>query len=346
MAISEYWSRLFNWSKRATFITFIVLIGLLVYILFNFRGSLSNTPIIQQCECALSTPFSGISGSTSSTILSASLKPISSNVAKRFPHSIIIGVRKGGTRALIDMLNSHPDISAAIGEVHYFDREDNFSRGVQWYIDRMPYTKPDQVTIEKSPSYFISKDVPLRMYMVSRNLKLILIVREPVERTISDFSQLDAKKEKKDIRRPTFEELAILPNGEVATSYLPISVSMYDVHIEKWLKYFDMDHIHIVNGDTLVKDPAHELERVEDFLGVSRFFNRDMFLFNETKGFYCWKKRSKRGSEIPYCLGSGKGRKHPTVSNEVISKLKTFFRLSNERFFNLTGQDMGWNTLT
>lgn len=42
---------------------------------------------------------------------------------KQLPQTIIIGVRKGGTRALLEMLSLHPDVAAAENEVHFFDWE-------------------------------------------------------------------------------------------------------------------------------------------------------------------------------------------------------------------------------
>ena len=78
---------------------------------------------------------------------------------KRFPSAIIIGVKKGGTRALLNMLEAHPDIVSAHREIHYFDYEENFRRGVEFYIDQMPISQPGQITIEKSPHYFVTEYV-------------------------------------------------------------------------------------------------------------------------------------------------------------------------------------------
>lgn len=78
-----------------------------------------------------------------------------------FVQAIIIGVRKGGTRALLEMLFLHRSVQKANGEVHFFDRDDNYERGLDWYRKRMPYSFPNQITIEKSPSYFVTPEVKL-----------------------------------------------------------------------------------------------------------------------------------------------------------------------------------------
>ena len=259
---------------------------------------------------------------------------------KRFPDAIIIGARKGGTRALINMLKSHPSIVAAVSEVHYFDRDANFAKGVQWYIDQMPYSRENQLTIEKSPSYFISSATPHRVYTLSPKQKLILIVRNPIDRTVSDYTQLDSKRGK---GHRTFEgEVFLSPSGEVNAGFSPVSVSMYDVHFEKWLKYFILDQILIVDGDMLIKEPVVELKKVEEFLEVESYFTGKMFYFNSTKGFHCWKKPSKTGKMVPLCLGNAKGRQHPKLSRDTEQRLLDFFEPHNRRFFKLSNRQFDW----
>ena len=269
-------------------------------------------------------------------------KSLPSNTrTKRFPGAIIIGVRKGGTRALINMLKTHPLIVAATNEVHYFDRDVNFAKGVQWYIDQMPFSYDSQITLEKSPSYFVSPVTPRRVYTLSPSQKLILIVRNPVDRTVSDYTQLSAKVGK---GHRTFEgEVFLSPSGEVNVGFSPISVSMYDVHFVKWLKYFPLEQILIVDGDMLIKDPVVELKKVEKFLGVDAYFSSDMFYFNATKGFHCWRKTIKNGKLVPNCLGSSKGRQHPKLSDGTEQRLVEFFDPHNRRFFNLIKRKFDWS---
>ncbi|KAL2732875.1 heparan sulfate glucosamine 3-O-sulfotransferase 5-like, partial [Vespula maculifrons] len=110
--------------------------------------------------------------------------------SRHLPQAIIIGVRKCGTRALLEMLYLHPQIQKASGEVHFFDRDDNYGKGLEWYRRKMPYSFKGQITIEKSPSYFVTPEVPERIRAMNASVKLLLIVREPVTRAISDYTQL------------------------------------------------------------------------------------------------------------------------------------------------------------
>ena len=263
----------------------------------------------------------------------------SDHVMQRFPQSIIIGVKKGGTRALIDMLKSHPQIKSANGEVHFFDREENFRKGIRWYVQHMPFTTQSQVTMEKSPSYFVIPDVPQRMHTLSPDLKLILIVRNPIDRAISDYCQLHNPE--RNSKNLSFEDL-VLSNNHVNDAVAVIRVSTYDVHMARWLQYFHLKQIHIVDGDALIRNPAPEVIKVEHFLGITQFFHEDMFYFNASKGFYCWKV-SRRSKDVPYCLGSGKGRQHPNISHDAMQLLRSFFKPHNQRFYELVERSFSWD---
>jgi len=56
---------------------------------------------------------------------------------RRLPQCLIIGVRKGGTRALLEFLNLHPDVQAERREVHFFDNDNRYRRGLDWYRRQM-----------------------------------------------------------------------------------------------------------------------------------------------------------------------------------------------------------------
>ncbi|EDW61475.2 uncharacterized protein Dvir_GJ20291 [Drosophila virilis] len=335
--------------------------------------------------------------------------------SRRLPQALIIGVRKCGTRALLEMLYLHPRIQKAGGEVHFFDRDENYLRGLDWYRKKMPHSFRGQITIEKSPSYFVSPEVPERVRAMNASIKLLLIVREPVTRAISDYTQLrshaatailplaessapgsgygakmstsalyaklqpahgydnalgsgaGAKETALSgrtgagaaVRRggatttttsvpPTtpsaaqlaaksFEELAIFPNGTVNEAYRPLSISMYHVHLHRWLEVFPREQLLVVNGDRLIEDPLSQLKRIEAFLGIEHRVRSEHFYFNETKGFYCL--RYDNGDR---CLRETKGRKHPHVDPVVVSRLRKFFAEYNQRFYELVGEDLGW----
>ncbi|XP_076000375.1 heparan sulfate glucosamine 3-O-sulfotransferase 2 [Genypterus blacodes] len=256
---------------------------------------------------------------------------------KKLPNALIVGVKKGGTRAVLEFIRIHPDVRALGTEPHFFDR--NYDRGLDWYRGLMPRTLDSQITLEKTPSYFVTREAPRRIARMSHKTKLIVVVRNPVTRAISDYTQTLSKKP--DI--PTFEELAFKNRslGLVDTSWNAIRIGMYILHLENWLQYFRPSQMHFVSGERLITDPAWEMGRVQDFLGLKRIITDKHFYFNRTKGFPCLKK--PESSSQPRCLGKSKGRTHVQIDEEVIEQLQEFYRPFNIKFYETVGHDFKWD---
>ncbi|XP_063328031.1 heparan sulfate glucosamine 3-O-sulfotransferase 3B1a [Pelmatolapia mariae] len=257
--------------------------------------------------------------------------------SKKLPQAIIIGVKKGGTRALLEFLRLHPDIRAVGAEPHFFDR--NYDKGLEWYRELMPKSSEGQLTMEKTPSYYVTKEVPARIYAMSKDTKLIVVVRDPVTRAISDYTQTRSKKP--DI--PSFESLTLKNTsaGLIDTTWSAVQIGMYAKHLERWLQYFPMEQLLFVSGERLITDPAGEMARVQDFLGLRRVVTEKHFHFNPAKGFPCLKR--PEGNSRPHCLGKTKGRTHPNIDPEVVQRLRDFYKPFNFKFYQMTGHDFGWD---
>ncbi|XP_069503507.1 heparan sulfate glucosamine 3-O-sulfotransferase 2 [Ambystoma mexicanum] len=256
--------------------------------------------------------------------------------SKRLPQAIIVGVKKGGTRAVLEFIRVHPDVRAMGTEPHFFDR--NFDKGLDWYRSLMPRTLDSQITIEKTPSYFVTREAPQRIFSMCRKMKVIVVVRNPVTRAISDYTQTLSKKP--DI--PSFEELAFRNRsaGQVDTAWNAVRIGMYALHLDRWLQYFPISQMHFVSGERLITDPAGEMGKIQDFLGIKRIITDKHFYFNKTKGFPCLKKTEN--SFLPRCLGKSKGRTHVQIEQEVIDDLRDFYRPYNIKFYETVGQDFRW----
>uniref|UniRef100_A0A8C9Z449 Sulfotransferase n=1 Tax=Sander lucioperca TaxID=283035 RepID=A0A8C9Z449_SANLU len=256
---------------------------------------------------------------------------------KRFPQAIIIGVKKGGTRALLEFLRIHPDVRAVGSEPHFFDRF--YDRGLEWYRNLMPRTLDGQITMEKTPSYFVTKEAPSRVCIMNCQTKLIVVVRDPVTRAVSDYTQTLSKNP----GLPSFQSLALKNSttGVIDTTWSAVRIGLYAKHLENWLQYFPLSHFLFVSGERLVSDPAGEMGRVQDFLGLKRVVSDKHFYFNQTKGFPCLKK--PEGSSRPRCLGKSKGRPHPQIPSEILQRLRDFYRPFNHLFYQMSGQDFGWD---
>ncbi|ETE68342.1 Heparan sulfate glucosamine 3-O-sulfotransferase 2, partial [Ophiophagus hannah] len=230
------------------------------------------------------------------------------------------------------------------GRKHKSKEAKHVSHGDSWVASKgtlrhlMPRTLDSQITMEKTPSYYITREAPQRIFNMSQNTKLIVVVRNPVTRAISDYTQTLSKRP--DI--PTFEGLSFRNRslGLVDTSWSAIRIGLYALHLESWLQYFPLSQIHFVSGERLITDPAEEMAKVQDFLGLKRLITESHFFFNKTKGFPCLKKAG--GGTPPRCLGKSKGRPHVQIDPDVLEQLQDFYRPYNIRFYEAVGRDFRW----
>ena len=264
---------------------------------------------------------------------------------RRFPNCLIIGVGKGGTGALLEFLSKHPQIvrNMKIEEYHFFS--ENYQKGLKWYRERMPYSLTGQIVFEKSPDYFWKPQVPGRVFKFNPNIKLLLIVRDPVHRAISEYAM---RKEGYEKRNKSLEDLdKPFPSFEaIWTRYLRWH---YDTSIQNWLKFYKLEQIHIIDSQKFSENPVPDLKNIESFLNINHYFSDELFVLNSTKGFYCFKETGVPVGQADEtnsmkCLRQGKGRKHPNISSSFIAELRRVCRPHNQRFFNLTGRYFEWES--
>lgn len=257
---------------------------------------------------------------------------------RRLPQCIIIGARKAGTRALLVYLNLHPDIITHGEELHFFDEDAFYNQSLEAYRRKMPFSFKNQITIEKTPSYFTSPEVPERVYRMNSTIKLLLILRDPVERTVSDYTQVAVGKIRKHKHVEAFNDKVFEKDGSINRSYKGISRSVYHRHMARWLEFFKLSQIHIIDGENLVLDPYSELYQVEEFLGIEHKLREENFYFNKSKGFFC-----VQTEVLQKCLSESKGREHPAIDRDVLRKLRSFFKPMNEKLFKMINREFDWS---
>jgi hypothetical protein len=294
------------------------------------------------------------------------------------PRAIVIGVKKSGTYALLRYLGLNPNIKVALkinncnlNELHYFDHEENYNRGLSWYKKQMPEEcllnrsngyRTDLsklIAIEKTPGYFRNEKAPQRIYEYNKNIKLLLIVRDPVKRLQSELTHCDARQKKLGIQRKCanlsnwFEETLKSNNLTQLEENKFIRNSIYYLDMKRWLLYFSLEQFYILNGENFIKQPWVELNKLEKFLNVDEYINKQHFQFDSNKNFYCLRnsnrrRRNEKGGESSEtsdtdCLGKNKGRKsHVYLSDYVKNGLRNYFERWNLKFYELIGQNFNW----
>ena len=137
----------------------------------------------------------------------------------------------------------------------------------------------------------------------------------------------------------TFQESVFFPNGTVKSNNLLIDKGLYIDHLEYWLKSFPPDRLLLLDGEKFVSDPGPTLRSVEEFLGIRHYFTKDHFYFDQEKHFFCLRKPFRN------CMSDSKGREHPQVSDDVLKKLREFYRPYNEKLARYLNTTLLWNSL-
>ena len=215
----------------------------------------------------------------------------------------------------------------------------------------MPYSNEHQITIEKTPKYLVDKRVASRVFLMNPKIKLIVVLRNPVIRAVSEYVQSQANKKKRHIFTRSsnlndsmkFQQMLYeaSPNGSrIKTNWPIVRNGVYIEHIKHWLKYFPIEQFLFINGEDLIKDPILEIDMVQDFLGLSRAIKREHFVHNKRKGFACIVK--PLDSKQIKCLSDEKGRTHPSIDPLILQDLNNFYRPYNEMLFSLLNQTQWW----
>ena len=182
------------------------------------------------------------------------------------PNFIIVGAMKAGTTTLANMLSEHPQIFIPNNEVHYFNRDEHFLQGINWYQKQFQEASQETVIGEKTPTYSYLPKVPERIYQEFPTIKLIWLFREPVSRTYSNYwHAVRARKE-----HLSFEQ-AIEKESERIKSNLMygyVKRSIYVEQVKRYLEFFPKENMHFIVMEELLSNPRSVLEKSLLFLDV------------------------------------------------------------------------------
>jgi hypothetical protein len=259
---------------------------------------------------------------------------------RRLPDFLIIGAQRSGTTSLYHYLVAHPAIAPAVPSkgVHYFDTE--FHHTLRWYkahfatVLTATYTRARWnarlVRGEASPYYVFHPDVPRRVAAALPNVKLVILVRDPIERAYSHhaqevargFEQLpfeEALEMEAERLRGEHERILADPGytsfAHQHHSYL--ARGLYIEQIARWQRFFGREQFYIAAYERFASQPAAVLDEVYDFLGV------------EPRPLAAYARYNERR----------RTRMHP----DTRQRLAEFFAEPNRRLFEYLGVDFGWN---
>ncbi|MDE0363410.1 MAG: sulfotransferase domain-containing protein [Rhodospirillaceae bacterium] len=201
--------------------------------------------------------------------------------ARLKPRFLIIGAQKSATGALFGHLLAHPLVLPPLAkEIHYFDFK--YHRGAGWYLARFPLRRPGTfVTGEASPSYMLHPLAPGRAAAFDPDMKLIAILRDPVERALSHHAMaIRHGRDSLGFQAAVEAEQVRLRNFEAALDSAPENLrcsarrhsylrrGRYAEQLQAWLAHFPRDNLLVLRTEDLWADGNRTLNRAFAFLGL------------------------------------------------------------------------------
>jgi len=254
-----------------------------------------------------------------------------------YPDFIIAGVQKAGTTSLYHYLKEHPCIFLPLKqEVHYYDFM--YQKGLLYYRSHFPTEFFKHLILklrgcfktgECTPYYFVHPRVPQRIALENPEVKILVLFRDPIERTYSHYQHEFQKKREKLCFKEALEceekrlknEKTKLTNSENYYSYNHhrysyLERSRYADQVRVWEKYFDRKQFLFISSEKLFSDPQCVMDKCYDFLEVHRYRLRNPKIYN--------------------------ARQYSPMDENVKDILIRYFRPLNEKLYELTGKNYGW----
>ncbi len=256
-------------------------------------------------------------------------------VTGALPDFVIIGGKKCGTTYLYHLLSRHPHVEPASSkELHFFNRF--FDEGIEWYRRCFPPPRlkdgRSTITGEGTPEYLSYPPAPARMAKVVPQARLIALLRNPVERTYSDYQMVVRKGRE----TRTFEEVIGVnkrrpgKGGETSERGDRLSLdgarrkylakSIYVDQLLRWSEFFPKEQMLVLKSEDFFESPVESLKPVLDFLGLPDWRPKTWdLLYKRNKGTY------------------GEGMDPATRR-----RLEEYFEPHNRRLYEYLGVDFGW----
>jgi len=238
------------------------------------------------------------------------------------PDFIIIGAGKCGTSSLHKYICNHPQVLAPHKkELNFF--HGNFNKGVDWYLSHFPSLSddPDYFTGEASPVYFHAPQVDQRIHSLFPKVKLIVLLRNPVDRAVSwHYHQVKCGNSHKSAEAEINQAIAKikdLSEADLAHHGGYIQESLYVYKLQRWFKLFPSKQLLILKSEDFFAQPQTVMTKVFTFLGLPKY---------ESQHY----KKYNAGLYIP-------------IEDNLRQTLSDFFSLHNQRLEQFLNQSFGWD---
>jgi hypothetical protein len=263
---------------------------------------------------------------------------------RRVPSFLVLGAQKAGTTWLHAMLGRHPAVFLpGAKELHYLDHRRNHALGIDWYAAHFADAPAHTVLGEATPNYLWASGefaqewtqdgwpgdwkhgMPERALAgLGRDLRLVVLLREPVARAVSAFhhhlqvpGRLDPD----------------LPFTENVRRWGIAHMGFYAAHLERWLEVFPREQVHVRLFEELIADPQPGLDAICDHVGVGALPLPDDVL----------QRPVHRGSRFRSDDGRywfDEDHERLAIDHDDLALLREVYAPQNERLATLLGRDL------
>ena len=191
-------------------------------------------------------------------------------MAERLPDFLVLGTQKGGTTTLQQLLSQHPGVFLAPGkEVHYFSK--HWEQPTAWYASHYEGAAPQQRCGDITPFYLFHPQAPQRIHSLLPNAQLIVLLRDPVERALSQyFHSVRLGFETLPLEDALAAEEERLNTGERQhlQEHSYVSRSRYLEQLDRYLELFPDQQLLVLQSEAFFADPTTTWRQIEAFLSL------------------------------------------------------------------------------
>jgi len=187
------------------------------------------------------------------------------------PNFLVIGAAKAGTTSLYHYLNQHPQIYMSPRKETYFFMSSN--NEIENYKALFKEANGEIAIGEATPFYLYNKKSPELIKNCLPQVKLIIVLRDPVDRAYSHFLYWRSQGQEPivDFAKAIREEPIRIRDG-YGINYHYINQGFYAPQLQRYLNLFDSSNIKINLYSDLVKNPSHFVKEIYNFLDVDDSF--------------------------------------------------------------------------
>jgi hypothetical protein len=202
------------------------------------------------------------------------------------PNTLLIGAHKAGTSSFYSWLSQHPEIYAIeeMKDFHYFLFPKFYSRGLPYLANFFRDAGSQKIILKGAVQYIYFPEVAQRCFEFNPDLKLILILRNPVRRAYSAHQYLN----KLGMDDCTFEEAIQRERDTDFTEIFDkakfeyLEHGFYTKQIESYLKWFPKSQLKILLYEELIEDKEIAIKETFKFLNISQDFKPEFEHLNRT----------------------------------------------------------------